>query len=137
MSGPFKSLRRVNHSTLKDLFVSLYDLSPLELDLLLVLIKATKPLTLDEVAHRVERDRTTVFRSLQKLVSSGLCRKEERSLREGGLYHVYAAPDVEEIKNDLEARIRNIQSGLDLVLKRLGKELEAMFESAYRERAEP
>jgi predicted transcriptional regulator len=56
------------NSTVKDLFIYLYDLSPLELDLLFILIKNKKSMTLEELAKKVDRDKSTVFRSLQKLV---------------------------------------------------------------------
>ena len=52
-------------------------------------------MTLDGISKEVDRDRTTTFRSLQKLVSLGLCVKETKTIKEGGYYHVYSAVDME------------------------------------------
>lgn len=60
------------NSTVKDLFIYLYDLSSLELDLLFILIKNKKSMTLEELAKKVDRDKSSVFRSLQKLVGLGI-----------------------------------------------------------------
>src|ERR671939_40269 len=90
---PLSSLTRMN-STLKDLFIYLYDLSPLDLDLLFVLIKRERPTTLEELVNEADRDKSTVFRSLQKLVGLGICVKETRTLKEGGYFHVYSAIDM-------------------------------------------
>ena len=86
------------NSTLKDLFIYLYDLSPLELDMLYILIRNKKSMTLEELAKKVDRDKSTVFRSLQKLVGLGICNKETKTLKEGGYYHAYSAIDIESFK---------------------------------------
>src|SRR5687767_1024785 len=90
------TLTRMN-ATVKDLFIQLYDLSSLDLDILFMLIgnKNGEPMTLDEVSKEVDRDRSTTFRSLQKLVSLGLCVKETKTIKDGGYYHVYGAVDMD------------------------------------------
>ena len=72
---PLSSLTRMN-STLRDLFIYLYDLSPLDLDILFLLIKEKKAMTLEQISTIADRDKSTTFRSLQKLVSLGICVKE-------------------------------------------------------------
>ena len=77
-SSPISAITRMN-STVKDLFIYLYDLSPLELDLLFFLIKNKKPLTMEELARKADRDKSTIFRSLQKLVGLGICIKDTKT----------------------------------------------------------
>ncbi len=60
---PISALTRMN-STLKDLFLYIYDLSPLEMDLLIILIKNKEAMTLEELTKEVDRDKSTIFRSL-------------------------------------------------------------------------
>lgn len=79
-SSPISAITRMN-STVKDLFIYLYDLSPLELDLLFFLIKNKKPLTMEELARKADRDKVTIFRSLQKLVGLGICIKDTKTLK--------------------------------------------------------
>src|SRR5918996_6067005 len=92
---PVNTLTRTN-ATVKDLFIQLYDLSPLDLEILFMLIGRNnkndeEPMTLDEASKEVDRDRSTTFRSFQKLVSLGLCVKETKTIKEGGYYHIYSA----------------------------------------------
>ena len=79
---PLSTLTRMN-STIRDLFIYLYDLSPLDLHLLFILIKHKKPMTLEELSTIADRDKSTTFRSLQKLVGLGICIKETKTLKEG------------------------------------------------------
>jgi predicted transcriptional regulator len=88
---PVNTLTRMN-ATVKDLFIQLYDLSPLDLEILFMLIskKNDEPMTLDQISKEADRDRSTTFRSLQKLVGLGLCIKDTKTIKEGGYYHVYS-----------------------------------------------
>src|SRR5215208_3658881 len=98
---PVSTLTRSN-STVKDLFVYLYDLSPLELELLFLLVKnsndkntnSKKSMTLEELGKKVNRDKSTVFKSLQKLVLLGIVNKDTKTINGGGYYHVYSAIDI-------------------------------------------
>jgi len=90
-SPPVSTITRMS-STLKDLFIYIYDLSPLDMDVLIILVRnnsnlgsgvgrtskkstaaATNPtMTLEEISKDANRDKTSVFRSLQKLVNLGI-----------------------------------------------------------------
>ena len=110
---PINALTRMN-ATVKDLFIQLYDLSPLDLDILFMLIrnKDDKPMTLDEASKEVDRDRSTTFRSLQKLVSLGLCVKETKTIKDGGYFHVYSAVDMETFRVETEKRVKECREAL-------------------------
>jgi predicted transcriptional regulator len=124
------SITRMN-STIRDLFTILYDLSPLELELLFILIAKNKPIALEPLANELDRDKTTVFRSLQKMVNLRICEKETKSLREGGWYHVYKAIDVAAFKMETEKRVKEIKESFDRLLKRFESELDKSISSAY------
>ena len=55
-------------------------------------------MTLDEVSKEVDRDRSTTFTLLQKLVGRGLCVTETKTFKDGGYYHVYSAVDMQTFK---------------------------------------
>src|SRR5215831_10715619 len=82
-----------------DVFSCLYCLSPSEIDLLIILLKSKKELTLVNLAGRLRRNKGTVFRALQKLVSLNLCNKSAKSREAGGYYHVYEAVDIDTLEN--------------------------------------
>jgi predicted transcriptional regulator len=121
------------NATVKDLFIQLYDLSPLDLDILFMLIskKNEEPMTLDEVSKVTDRDRSTTFRSLQKLVTLGLCIKETKTIKEGGYYHVYSIVDMETFKIETERRVRDLQRSLDRLLKKFENDMQKAISSMY------
>jgi predicted transcriptional regulator len=129
-SHPLNALTRIN-STVKELFIYLYDLSPLDLDLLFIMIKEAKPLTLEELANKADRDKSTVFRSVQKLVSAGICIKETRTIREGGYYHVYSAVDMETFRAETEMRVKELQKSLDRLMKKFESDMHNAISSFY------
>jgi predicted transcriptional regulator len=130
-SSPIRTITRVS-STIRDLLIYLYDLSPLDLDLLFLMIRNGKPATLEELAKRADRDKSTVFRSLQKLVSAGICVKETKTIKEGGYYHLYAAVDTQTFKMETERRIRELQKSLDRLLKKFDDDLQKAIPSFYQ-----
>ena len=129
-SHPLNALTRIN-STVKELFIYLYDLSPLDLDLLFIMIKEAKPLTLEQLSNKADRDKSTVFRSVQKLVSAGICIKETRTIREGGYYHVYSAVDMETFRAETEMRVKELQKSLDRLMKKFESDMHNAISSFY------
>ena len=119
------------NSTIKDLFIYLYDLSPLDLDLLIIMIQNKKPMTLEQLARKVDRDKSTTFRSLKKLVSLSICMKETKSIKEGGYYHLYSAVDVETFRMETEKRVKEIEQSFHRILKKFEEELEKMIVNYY------
>ena len=127
------TLTRMN-ATVKDLFIQLYDLSPPELDILFMLISREngEPMTLDEVAKEMDRDRSTTFRSLQKLVSLGLVVKETKTIKDGGYFHVYSAVDRETFKRETERKVKDLQKSLDRLLKKFESDMQEAISSMYK-----
>ena len=130
-TSPIKTITRVN-STVKDLFIYLYDLSSLELDLLFILIKNKKSMTLEELAKKVDRDKSSVFRSLQKLVGLGICVKETKTLKEGGYYHAYSAIDIESFKIETEKRVKELEDSFHRLLRKFEEDMGKAISSFYQ-----
>ena len=130
------ALTRMN-STVRDLFIYLYNLSPLELDILLTLITKSnndnkKYMTLEELTNELDRDKSTIFRSLQKLVSLGICIKETKTIKEGGLYHVYSAIDIETFKLETEKRVRELEKSFHRILRKFEADMRTMISDFYQ-----
>jgi predicted transcriptional regulator len=121
------------NATVKDLFIQLYDLSPLDLDILFMLIskKNGDAMTLDQISKGADRDRSTTFRSLQKLVTLGLCIKETKTIKEGGYYHVYSVVDMKTFKVETERRVRDLQKSLERLLKKFESDMQQAISSMY------
>ena len=129
---PIAALTRIN-SSIKDLFVYLYDLGPAELDLLFILIKEGKPVSLEKLAKIADRDKSTVFRSLQKMVNQGICNKETRSIKQGGYYHEYSAVDMATFKAETERKVKELQKSLDRLMRKFEDDMQKMIASFYQE----
>ena len=132
---PINTLTRLN-ATIKDLFIQLYDLSPLDLEILFMLIskKNDEPITLDQISKEADRDRSTTFRSLQKLVGLGLCIKDTKTIKEGGYYHVYSVVDMKTFKMETERRVRDLQKGLERLLKKFESDMQQAISSMYEKK---
>lgn len=124
------SITRMN-ATIEDLIMSLYDLSPLEFDLLFALIARKQATPLDVLSKEVNRDKTTVFRCLQKLVNLRICEKDTKTLKEGGWYHVYSAIDVAAFKMETEKRVKEIKESFDGLLSKFEADLIKTLNSMY------
>lgn len=66
------------------------------------LTASSKPLTIDEIADRVERERSTVYRAIQRLHDAGFLRKEQVNYEQGGYYHVYQPADPSDIATSMQ-----------------------------------
>lgn len=127
-ASPVTSITRLN-STVKDLFIYLYNLSPLDVDIFFLLMRSKKPMTIDDMAKKLRRDKSNIFRSVQKLVTLGICTKDAMTLEEGGYYHVYAAVDIKTFRLETEKRINELKSSFDRILKRFESDMESTLKS--------
>ncbi len=74
--------------TCKDLVQCAFSLNDFEVTVYSKLVELG-PSRADEAAESMDRDRSTVYRSLQKLMSCSIVYRESRSIDRGGYYHVY------------------------------------------------
>ncbi len=72
-----------------------------------VLVDHDEPLTIDEVAEAVDRERSTAYRSIQRLLQSGFIQKEQVNYDQGGYYHVYYPTDPTQIAEDMQRMLND------------------------------
>jgi predicted transcriptional regulator len=131
-------------ATVKDLFIQLYDLSTPELEILFMLIRRQdaasgddydyyeqQSMTLEQISKAMDRDKSTTFRSLQKLVTIGLVVKETRTIKDGGYFHVYSAVDRDTFKKETERKVKELQKSLDRLLKKFESDMQEAISSMY------
>lgn len=58
-----------------------------------------------ELAKKLKKERSTVYRSLQRLTQCGLSNKYTKHLNEGGYYHVYKNHNPEKLVETMESCI--------------------------------
>jgi predicted transcriptional regulator len=79
-----------------------HGLKDLDRECFRALVEADEPLTVDELAGRVDRERSTAYRSVQRLLQTEIIEKEQINYDQGGYYHVYSPSDSGEITDDMQ-----------------------------------
>lgn len=70
------------------------------------LVEASEPLTVDDLAERVDRERSTVYRAVKRLQQAGFVQQEQVNYEDGGYYHVFYPTDADEMADEMQ-RILN------------------------------
>ena len=71
------------------------------------LVTSAEPLTIDEIAEDVDRERSTVYRAVQRLLEAGFIEKEQINYEQGGYYHVYRPTDAGEVREDMQRMLND------------------------------
>jgi len=79
-----------------------HGLKPLDKACFRELVESEEPLTIDEIAEAVDRERSTAYRSVQRLLQTGFITKEQINYDQGGYYHVYQPTDPTKISNEMQ-----------------------------------
>ena len=82
-------------------------------------LKEKDELQATELANILKKERSTVYRSLQRLVCSGLCIKKTKTLEKGGYYHVYSPITDKEAKKKINNCIDNWYKKMKDTIKEL------------------
>jgi predicted transcriptional regulator len=107
-------------SSCQDLMKCAYNLNEFELEVYRRLSE-TGPVRADDLAKLVGKERSTVYRTLQKLMSCGICYRETKALGRGGYYHVYVAIGRGELKKKLEQCVENWHEKMRQALSKFGE----------------
>ena len=94
----------------------LYDLNELDRKCFDVLADSAEPLTVDQLADTVNRERSTVYRSVQRLFTTGFVKKAQRNYDEGGYYHVYSVVNTENISCDMYRTLNRWYTKMDQLI---------------------
>ncbi|MDQ2056340.1 MULTISPECIES: helix-turn-helix domain-containing protein [Halobellus] len=84
-----------------------HGLKQLDKECFQVLVQADEPLTVDEIAEIVDRERSTAYRSIQRLLQSGFIKKEQVNYEQGGYYHVYSPANAEQISDSMQRMLND------------------------------
>lgn len=84
-----------------------HGLTELDKDVYRGLVESSEPLTVDEIAEAVDRERSTAYRSVQRLLQAGFIQKEQINYDQGGYYHVYLPTDPSQITDDMRRMLND------------------------------
>ncbi|MBI0583390.1 MAG: helix-turn-helix domain-containing protein [Methanomassiliicoccus sp.] len=104
-------------SSCRDIIQCAYNLNDLEVEVFRAASRQG-PWRADELADQMGKERSTVYRALQKLISCGMCVRETRSMEKGGYYHVYSAIPHDVLRGRLELCVEEWSKRMKDVLAR-------------------
>jgi len=78
----------------------------------------------EDISQKLSKDRSTVYRSLQKLASCEICTKETRTIEKGGYYHLYCCANVKKIKEKMKGCIDEWYKHMENTLARFEDEMK-------------
>ncbi|MUV85614.1 MarR family transcriptional regulator [Natronomonas sp. CBA1123] len=87
-----------------------HGLKRLDREVFQTLVHTDEPLTVDAIAEAVDRERSTAYRAVQRLLQAGFIQKEQVNYDQGGYYHVYkpasnVTDDMQRFLNDWYAKM--------------------------------
>ncbi|MFC6836809.1 helix-turn-helix domain-containing protein [Halomarina ordinaria] len=109
----------------------IHGLKELDKEVFRVLVEHDDPLTVDEVATAVDRERSTAYRAVQRLLQTGFVQKEQVNYEQGGYYHVYRPTDPDVVADEMQRMLNDWYAKMG--------QLIAEFRDKYEEtpRAQP
>lgn len=102
-------------NTCHDLVQCAFSLGEFEVDVYDKLLQIG-PLRADVLATKIGKDRSTVYRALQKLMTCGMVYRETKSIERGGYYHVYRAISRDMLRGRLEKCVEDWYARMQEVL---------------------
>jgi predicted transcriptional regulator len=84
-----------------------HGLGDLDRQIFTVIAEREDPMTVDEVAEEVDRERSTAYRSVQRLLESGFVQAEQINYDQGGYYHVYRARDPDLVADEMQRMLND------------------------------
>ena len=106
-----------------DLLRCAYNLGEQELELYRFL-GGGQAMRSDDIAVSLGRNPSSIYRSLQKLLSCHMVNRRTVNMEGGGYYHLYSARGAQAVKKDLEACVGEWKSRVDGLLEMFEKEME-------------
>ncbi|ATW89525.1 sugar-specific transcriptional regulator TrmB [Halohasta litchfieldiae] len=67
----------------------------------------------DEIAEKIDRERSTAYRSVQRLMQAGFIQKQQVNYDHGGYYHVYRPRDGDEIAQEMQRMLNDWYAQMD------------------------
>ncbi|MDS0301060.1 BlaI/MecI/CopY family transcriptional regulator [Halogeometricum sp. S1BR25-6] len=84
-----------------------HGLKQLDKECFRAVVDASEPLTVDEIADTVDRERSTAYRAVQRLLQVGFIQKEQINYEQGGYYHVYSPTDPSKIADNMQRMLND------------------------------
>ncbi|MGB9926843.1 MAG: helix-turn-helix domain-containing protein [Methanosarcina sp.] len=85
------------------------------------------PLTAEKLGEILKRERSTAYRSLQNLISSGIVYRETKSIDSGGYYYEYVAIEPKEMKQIIKKNIDDWYKQMNTLIEKMDEEVDKLL----------
>jgi predicted transcriptional regulator len=106
-----------------------HGLKQLDKECFQALVAADEPLSIDEIAEAVDRERSTAYRAVQRLLQSGIIQKEQINYEHGGYCHVYTPTDPTEIAGQMQRLLNDWYAKMGQLIREFERKYEAETDS--------
>lgn len=107
----------------------IHGLKDLDREVFGVVAESPDPLTVDEIAEAVDRERSTAYRSIQRLLQAGFVQKEQINYEDGGYYHVFHTADADEIADEMQRTLNDWYAKIGQLIQEFREEYSGAEES--------
>ncbi|TFG09758.1 hypothetical protein EU534_01780 [Candidatus Heimdallarchaeota archaeon] len=104
-----------------DIIKATYALSDNEVEVMMC-IKHSQPTDIMTIVDIIPKDRATITRSIQRLMSIGFVKKTKINLDRGGFKYLYSSLSTEEMKIKLKGLLQRITERMDTAIDNLTEE---------------
>ncbi len=84
-----------------------HSLKQIDREVFQIMNESGEPLTVDEIAEEVDRERSTAYRSVQRLMQAGIVTKQQVNYDQGGYYHVYLPRNASEVAQEMQRMLND------------------------------
>ncbi|MFA9417392.1 helix-turn-helix domain-containing protein [Natrinema sp. HArc-T2] len=109
-----------------------HGLKQLDKECFRALVAADEPMTVDEIADAVDRERSTAYRAVQRLLQTGFIQKDQVNYDQGGYYHVYFPTDPSKIADSMQRMLNDWYAKMGQLIQ----EFENKYEQAQADVAQ-
>jgi predicted transcriptional regulator len=107
-----------------------HGLKQLDKEIFQELVDTEEPLTIDEIAEKVDRERSTAYRAVQRLLQAGFIQKEQVNYDQGGYYHVYKPTDPSNIADNMQRLLNDWYAKMGQLIQEFETKYEGQDASA-------
>jgi predicted transcriptional regulator len=107
-----------------------HGLKELDKECFRALVEADEPLTVDELADAVDRERSTAYRAVQRLLQTGFIEKDQINYDQGGYYHVYSPTDPSQIADEMQRMLNDWYAKMGQLIQEFENKYEQSETSA-------
>ncbi len=101
-----------------------HGLRGLDREIFNVLVRSQEALTVDEVAERVDRERSTAYRGIKRLLQGGFVQKEQINYDQGGYYHVYRPTDPDQVADNFQRMLNDWYAEMGQLIQEFRRKYE-------------